>query len=85
MLTVIVLLAGVACVQIYSVFPCESSQWSLYSSLISSAVLTIPAGLPKKNLESHQLYSAWTESVRDLASDNIMCAVMLTGVMLLQV
>lgn len=46
--------------------------------------MAVPARLPP-NLQKHAMFGALSESVRDLASDNIMCAVMLTGVMLLQV
>lgn len=49
------------------------------------AILTIAHEPSKATLESHHLFPVWAESVHDLASDNIMCAVMLTGVILLQV
>lgn len=44
----------------------------------------IPNPLPA-NLVDHPLYPALTTAVRDLATSNIMTAVMLTGLILLQV
>lgn len=49
-----------------------------------AAINLFPNPLPS-DLKDHSTYPALTTAVRDLASDNIMTAVMLTGVMLLQV
>lgn len=48
------------------------------------AITMIPNPLPA-NLVDHPLYPALTTAVRDLATSNIMTAVMLTGLILLQV
>lgn len=51
---------------------------------ILQAITMIPNPLPA-NLVDHPLYPALTTAVRDLATSNIMTAVMLTGLILLQV
>lgn len=51
---------------------------------IPQAITMIPNPLPA-NLVDHPLYPALTTAVRDLATSNIMTAVMLTGLILLQV
>lgn len=48
------------------------------------AITMIPNPLPA-NLVDHALYPALSTAVRDLATSNIMTAVMLTGLILLQV
>lgn len=48
------------------------------------AITMIPSHLPP-NLVDHPLYPALTTAVRDLATSNIMTALMLTGLILLQV
>ena len=48
------------------------------------AITLFPFPLPQK-LEDHTTYPALVTAVRDLANDNVINAVMLTGVMLLQV
>lgn len=62
---------------------CRSSPTKASGKLIVVAVMIVPTTLPH-DLRNDRSFRLLSETVRDLASDNIMCAVMLTGVMLLQ-
>ncbi|KAL7422760.1 hypothetical protein Q5752_002054 [Cryptotrichosporon argae] len=64
----VVLLAGITYNQAVEVFP---------------SITSIPSPLPRR-LAQHALYPALSNAVRDLANDNVITAVMLTGVLLLQ-
>ncbi|RXK35668.1 hypothetical protein M231_07041 [Tremella mesenterica] len=64
----VVLLAAITYTQIFDVFP---------------TISLLPSPLPP-NVQDHPTYPALATAVRDLALDNVMTAVMLTGVMLLQ-
>ncbi|RSH94342.1 hypothetical protein EHS25_004145 [Saitozyma podzolica] len=64
----VVLLASIAYTQISEVFP---------------TIALFPNPLPQP-VQKHPLFPALSTAVRDLANDNVMTAVMLTGIMLLQ-
>jgi hypothetical protein len=51
---------------------------------VISAIALFPNPLPQP-VQKHPLFPALSTAVRDLANDNVMTAVMLTGIMLLQV
>ena len=79
------LLAAIAYYQINEVYPSTLAGHSQYrTALTDTAVTLFPSPLPKK-VEDHAFYPALVTAVRDLANDNVITAVMLTGVMLLQV
>lgn len=52
--------------------------------LTPTALQSFPTPLPM-NLTEHEMFGPLATAVRDLANDNIITAVMLTGVMFLQV
>ncbi|WVQ83507.1 hypothetical protein IAT38_005648 [Cryptococcus sp. DSM 104549] len=57
--------------------------WTQYQEIYSSGIAMIPSPLPAKLLD-HPLYPTLNTVVRDLATNNIMTSVMLTGLVLLQ-
>jgi len=80
-----VLVASVTYNQITEVYP-SKSKFSRRAQLQAhaAALTSFPNPLPE-NLTEHDMFPALASAVRDLANDNIITAVMLTGVMLLQV
>jgi hypothetical protein len=82
-----VLLASIAYTQISEVFPSKSVSGDNTLADAADAALAIalfPNPLPQP-VQKHPLFPALSTAVRDLANDNVMTAVMLTGIMLLQV
>lgn len=77
---ILVLLAALTLNQVMDVFPSKS----ISRVCLTPAIGNIPTPMPT-NVSSHPSYAAWTTAVRELANDNVMSSVMLTGVMLLQV